>query len=174
MVFTFIQNSHQEILVARLREAKPEMCTLGTSCLWNCYLCLKSIHQSMLSSSWRRWEFPHIYYLQRHKPLFFFLMFCLSLLVHHIAGAYIALDCFHLFYLHFTPDKLPPSAPCSNSCMGVVKMEATDLREDTSCVLLCPCLYTGVEWRFGNTIHNTCNTHTETRDQHLQTTSMTE
>lgn len=30
-------------------------------------------------------------------------------------------------------------------------MEATDLREDTGCIVLCYCLYTGVAWAFGDT-----------------------
>lgn len=50
-------------------------------------------------------------------------------------------------------------------------MEATDLREDTGCIVLCHCLYTGAAWGFGDTHFNFCNMHIETeRDQHSQTT----
>lgn len=48
------------------------------------------------------------------------------------------------------------------AALGAVEMEATDLREDTGCIVLCHCLYTGVAWDFGNTQFNSCNTHTET------------
>lgn len=40
-----------------------------------------------------------------------------------------------------------PPAPW-NYCMAVVKVEATNTREDTSCIVLCHCLYTGVAWGF--------------------------
>lgn len=41
-------------------------------------------------------------------------------------------------------------------------MEATDLREDTGCIVLCYCPCTGVACGFGDTQFNFCNMYAET------------
>lgn len=45
--------------------------------------------------------------------------------------------------------KLP--SPPWNSSMEVVKVEATDLRGDIGCIVLCHCLYTGDAQGLGKT-----------------------
>lgn len=140
--------------VARLREAKPEMCTLGTSCLWDFHLpsserFTSPLLWSMDPSSCRSWVSPHIYYLQRHNPFFFSFSTRHRHLVYPIAGANIALDWFLLeFFLQITSNQMLTGvvAPIST-----VKTAARDswkwkqqISEKTLDVLCCVIVFTPV------------------------------
>lgn len=177
MVFTFIQISTQRFIVARLREAKPEMCTPGDFvsqrlvCI--CQVQNKS-HQSIAlihdpSSCWK-WMFPHTLTIYKGKTqsLFFCFFFCFFQLVSTSLLYCWCWHCFGLLSLNFNfllqikSNRRDVIDPISATELLHGRKWKQQISEKTLVVLCCVTDFTLVLHRgFGDTQFNFCNTHTE-------------